>query len=84
MKTFRDRLHDTNDIILASIVIVVAAGLIAWRIHAILGYPAKLAAKTAGKAATEQSERSTANTSENETVAALSSLSADSIQMKKI
>lgn len=41
--SFRDRIHDYNDILLAVVIILVAAFLVAWRLQAILNYPAVMA-----------------------------------------
>lgn len=43
MRGFKDFWHETNDIALAIIIILLAAGLIGWRLRIILQYPAKLA-----------------------------------------
>jgi len=42
MKKLRDFIYDTNDIIIAILILVVAAGIIFWRMSAILDYPSKL------------------------------------------
>ena len=41
MRGFKDFFHETNDIALAIIVVLLAAGLIAWRLRIILAYPAQ-------------------------------------------
>ena len=53
MKSFKDFFHNTNDIILALIIIVIAAGLIIWRLNIILEYPEKVAQETTSGSQTE-------------------------------
>ena len=43
MKRLKDFIHDTNDILLAVIIVVIAAGIIFWRLNIILDYPEKAA-----------------------------------------
>lgn len=59
MKNFKDLFHNTNDIIIAAAIVIVAAGLIIWRFHVILEYPQVIANKTNRK----QSEESLSSTS---------------------
>ncbi len=42
MKGFKDSVHATNDILLAIVIIIVAAGLIIWRLHIIVTYPERM------------------------------------------
>ncbi|MBQ6622222.1 MAG: hypothetical protein IJH75_05255 [Mogibacterium sp.] len=53
MKRLRDFFHDNNDILLALVIVVVAAGLIVWRISIILDYPAQIAKENARQSQTE-------------------------------
>lgn len=55
MKGIKDFFHDSNDFILAILIIVMAAGLIYWRLSVIMDYPDKVAAEAAAKAV-KQSE----------------------------
>lgn len=43
MKKLKDFIHDTNDILLAIVIVAIAAGIIFWRLNAILEYPAMVA-----------------------------------------
>ena len=43
MKRIKDFIHDTNDILLAVIIVLIAAGVIFWRLNIILDYPDKVA-----------------------------------------
>ncbi|MBQ6582765.1 MAG: hypothetical protein IJH77_02930 [Mogibacterium sp.] len=47
MKRFRDFYHDTNDILIALVIIAAAAVMIVWRIGIILDYPAQIAKENA-------------------------------------
>ena len=47
MRGFKDFFHETNDIALAIVIVLLAAGLIGWRIRIILQYPAQLAKEAA-------------------------------------
>lgn len=53
MKSIKDFFHNTNDIMLALIIIVIAAGLIVWRLNVILEYPEKMAQATTSGTQTE-------------------------------
>ena len=41
MKKLKDIFYDKNDILIALIILVLAAGIILWRVQAIMDYPAK-------------------------------------------
>ena len=43
MKRIKDFIHDTNDILLAVIIVLIAAGVIFWRLRIILEYPERVA-----------------------------------------
>lgn len=60
MRGFKDFFHETNDIALAIVIVLLAAGLIGWRIRIILQYPAQLAkeATVSSGAETEQMQDS--------------------------
>ena len=58
MRGFKDFFHETNDIALAIVIVLLAAGLIGWRIRIILQYPAQLAATVSGNTETEQMQAS--------------------------
>ncbi len=60
MRGFKDFFHETNDIALAIVIVLFAAGLIGWRIRIILQYPAQLAkeATVSGSTETEQMQNS--------------------------
>ncbi len=60
MRGFKDFFHETNDIALAIVIVLFAAGLIGWRIRIILQYPAQLAkeATVSGSTETEQMQDS--------------------------
>lgn len=53
--SFRDRIHDYNDILLAVVIILVAAFLVAWRLQAILNYPTVMAQKNSTSSSQETS-----------------------------
>lgn len=65
MRGFKDFWHETNDIALAIIIILLAAGLIGWRLRIILQYPAQLA-----KEATVSNNTETTQTQDNSKSAA--------------
>lgn len=46
MKFIKDFIYDKNDIVIAFLILVLAAGLIAWRMDVIMSYPQTLADKT--------------------------------------
>lgn len=60
MRGFKDFFHETNDIALGIVIVLLAAGLIGWRIRIILQYPAQLAkeATVSGNTETEQMQAS--------------------------
>ena len=60
MRGFKDFFQETNDIALAIVIVLLAAGLIGWRIRIILQYPAQLAkeATVSSGAETEQMQDS--------------------------
>ena len=60
MRGFKDFFHEMNDIALAIVIVLLAAGLIGWRIRIILQYPAQLAkeATVSGNTETEQMQAS--------------------------
>ena len=43
MRHIRNFLHNINDIVLAIVIVLIAAGIIYWRMQIILDYPKKLA-----------------------------------------
>ena len=47
MRAIKNFFHDINDILLAVIIVVIAAGVIYWRMGIILDYPRQLAAQQA-------------------------------------
>lgn len=47
MRAIRNFFHDINDVLLALIIVVIAAGIIYWRMEIILDYPRQLAAEQA-------------------------------------
>lgn len=49
MKKIKDFFHDSNDLLLALLIILVAAGVIVWRIGVILDYPSKYVKENAQK-----------------------------------
>lgn len=56
MKKIKDFIHDSNDILLALFIIVIATGVIFWRMNSILDYPAQIAAQNAAAEATQTTE----------------------------
>ena len=60
MRGFKDFFYETNDIALAIVIVLLAAGLIGWRMRIILQYPAQLAkeATVSGNTETEQMQDS--------------------------
>ena len=54
MRLIKNFLHNINDIVLAVIIVVLAAGIIYWRMQSILDYPEQLADQQA--VYTEQAE----------------------------
>ena len=61
MKGIKDFFHDSNDILLAIIITLLAVGVIGWRIMVILDYPDKVAAE---QAKTEQVQQDADSTSD--------------------
>ncbi len=63
MKGLKDFFHATNDIALAIIVVILAAGIIAWRLAIILQYPAQVAKEAASSQSnqTEQADDSSSS-----------------------
>lgn len=55
MNKIKDFFHDSNDILLAILIILIAAGVIFWRMQVILDYPATVAAQNAQNTQTEES-----------------------------
>ncbi len=64
MRSFKDFFHETNDIALAIIVVLLAAGLIAWRLRVILAYPAQIAQDAAASSGTQTEETQDTDSSE--------------------
>ena len=54
MRHIRNFLHNINDIVLAVVIVLLAAGIIYWRIQIIMDYPKQLADEQA--AVSEQTE----------------------------
>ena len=46
MKNFKDLFHNTNDIIIALVIVMMAAGVIVWRFNVIMKYPQVLASQS--------------------------------------
>lgn len=64
MKFIKDFIYDKNDIVIAFLILVLAAGLIAWRMDVIMSYPQTLADKTGPtKTAVEDMEDNDASNS---------------------
>ncbi len=42
IKKIKDLIYDTNDIIIALVILIIAAAIIAWRMNAIMEYPSQL------------------------------------------
>ena len=53
MKNFKDLLHNTNDIIIALVIVMMAAGVIVWRFNVIMKYPQVLASQSSRKQSEE-------------------------------
>ena len=53
MKNFKDLFHNTNDIIIALVIVMMAAGVIVWRFNVIMRYPQVLASKSSRKQSEE-------------------------------
>lgn len=65
MRGFKDFWHETNDIALAIIIILLAAGLIGWRLRIILQYPAQLAKEATVSNNTQTQEEGSSTSSNN-------------------
>jgi len=61
MKKIKDFFHDSNDVLLAILIVLIAIGLVGWRVMIILGYPLELSFKKDTKTA-----KSTKNTKQTE------------------
>ncbi len=66
MKGIKDFFHDSNDILLAVIIILLAIGVIGWRIMVILDYPDKVAAEQAKTEQTQVEEQTASEDSSSE------------------
>ena len=53
MKNFKDLFHNTNDIIIALVIVKMAAGVIVWRFNVIMKYPQVLASQSSRKQSEE-------------------------------
>ena len=53
MKNFKDLFHKTNDIIIALVIVMMAAGVIVWRFNVIMKYPQVLASQSSRKQSEE-------------------------------
>ena len=53
MKNFKDLFHNTNDIIIALVIVMMAAGVIVWRFNVIMKYPQVLASQLSRKQSEE-------------------------------
>lgn len=53
MKNFKDLFHNTNDIIIALVIVMMAAGVIVWRFNVIMKYPQVLASQSSRKQSEE-------------------------------
>ncbi len=53
MKNFKDLFHNTNDIVIALIIVMMAAGVIVWRFNVIMKYPQVLASQSSHKQSEE-------------------------------
>lgn len=53
MKNFKDLFHNTNDIIIALVIVMMAAGVIVWRFNVIMKYPQVLASQSNRKQSEE-------------------------------
>ena len=53
MKNFKDLFHNTNDIIIALVIVMMAAGVIVWRFNVIMTYPQVLASQSNRKQSEE-------------------------------
>lgn len=62
MRRLKDFIHDTNDILLAVVIVIIAAGIILWRLGIILDYPEQAAKENMH--ATETAEEAPEETTE--------------------
>ena len=53
MKNFKDLFHNTNDIIIALVIVMMAAGVIVWRFNVIMKYPQFIAIQSNRKQSEE-------------------------------
>ena len=53
MKNFKDLFHNTNDIIIELVIVMMAAGVIVWRFNVIMKYPQVLASQSSRKQSEE-------------------------------
>ena len=53
MKNFKDLFHNTNDIIIALVIVMIAVGVIVWRFNVIMKYPQVLASQSSRKQSEE-------------------------------
>ena len=53
MKNFKDLFHNTNDIIITLVIVMMAAGVIVWRFNVIMKYPQVLASQSSRKQSEE-------------------------------
>ena len=53
MKNFKDLFHNSNDIIIALVIVMMAAGVIVWRFNVIMKYPQVLASQSSRKQSEE-------------------------------
>ncbi len=65
MRGFKDFFHETNDIALAIVIVLLAAGLIGWRIRIILQYPAQLAKEATVSNGTENEQMQDSDSSKD-------------------
>ncbi len=65
MRGFKDFFHETNDIALAIVVVLLAIGLIGWRLRIILAYPSQIAKEAAASGSTQTEETTETTDSQN-------------------
>lgn len=56
MRKIKDFFHDTNDILLAVVIVLLAAGVISWRFHILLQYPSQLAKEATASGSADTTE----------------------------
>lgn len=49
MKKIKDLIYDFNDVFVALLIVVVAAGVLVWRINVVMDYPNQITSSNAGK-----------------------------------